>query len=117
MKIISSTQLPAMPVTVEGARGATIRELITAREGAPTFAMRLFEVAPGGSTPRHSHAWEHEVFVLDGEGQVMSPEGPAAIKGGDAVFVPPNEEHQFANTSRQPIRFLCLIPVEQQCCR
>ena len=117
MKVISSLSIPPSPVTQEGAKAATIRELITDREGAPTFAMRLFEVAPGGATPFHTHGCEHEVFVLEGEGQVKTREGPAAIKAGDAVFVPPNEEHQFANTGEQMMKFLCMIPVEQPCCR
>jgi mannose-6-phosphate isomerase-like protein (cupin superfamily) len=27
-----------------------------------------------------------------------------------AVFVPPNEVHQFRNTGSGPLKFLCLIP-------
>jgi len=117
MKHISSSAIPPKPVTQEGARATTIRELITDREGAPTFAMRLFEVAPGGATPRHAHPWEHEVFVLAGKGQVNVAEGPVAIEAGDAVLISPEEEHQFANAGEQVLRFLCLIPVKQPCCR
>lgn len=29
--------------------------VITVRDGAPNFALRLFEVDPNGNTPYHSH--------------------------------------------------------------
>ncbi len=117
MKVICSTTMPATPVATEGAKAATIRELITDRDGAPTFAMRLFEISPGGHTPRHSHNLEHEVFVLEGTGGVATPDGSAALKAGDAILIPPNEEHQFLNDGPATFRFLCIIPVNQACCR
>ncbi len=72
--------------------------------------MREFEVAPGGYTPRHSHDFEHEVFVLSGEGVVSEGDQEYKLTTGDVVFVQPNEVHQFRNTGTQPMRFLCLIP-------
>jgi quercetin dioxygenase-like cupin family protein len=117
MRTIHPNDIPAAPVTSEGAAKATIRELITADTGAPTFAMRLFEVEPGGHTPLHAHDWEHEVFILAGSGEVRGPEGAHPFAAGDAVFVPPGETHQFANTGPARLRFLCLIPVQQACCR
>jgi quercetin dioxygenase-like cupin family protein len=72
--------------------------------------MRQFEVAPGGHTPRHSHPYEHEIFVMEGEGQVIEGDQPHALKAGDVVFVQPDEVHQFRNTGRASLKFLCLIP-------
>ena len=54
-----------------GAQGCSIRWLVGEAEGAPNFAMRQFEVAVGGHTPKHSHPYEHEVFVLEGRGVVL----------------------------------------------
>ena len=113
MRIIQSTNIPPSPVTAEGAQATTIQELITDRDGAPTFVMRLFEVEPGGHTPFHTHDWEHEVFILDGSGQLVVASQSHPFTAGDAVFVAPNEEHQFLNSGSQTLRFLCLIPVEQ----
>lgn len=117
MKVTPSESIPLSEVAQEGAAGCRIRELITARDGAPTFAMRQFEVSPGGHTPYHSHPWEHEVFILEGTGHLESETGPRAFKAGDAVLVPPDELHSFRNDGSSPLRFLCLIPVEQRCCR
>jgi quercetin dioxygenase-like cupin family protein len=109
MHIVSSNQVVAEEVE-EGAHLTTIRWLITAKEGAPNFAMRLFELAPGGYTPYHSHSWEHEVFILDGTGEITTETDPRAIKQGDAILVLPDEKHQFRSTGPQPLRFICLIP-------
>ncbi len=64
----------------EGASKLRVRWLITKEMGAPNFAMRLFEMEPGGFSPLHSHDWEHEVFVLEGEGTVVSDKGETTLK-------------------------------------
>lgn len=117
MKVIPSSQIPFQPVTAEGAQGTSIKELITDRDGAPTFAMRLFEIAPGGNTPLHQHPWEHEVFILSGEGELRGQNEAYPFRAGDAVFVPPNAVHTFVNTGQKPLQLLCMIPVQQPCCR
>lgn len=94
----------------EGTSKLKMRWLITKEIGAKHFAMRLFEMAPGGHSPLHTHAWEHELFVLEGEGVAVGGAEERKIKLGDAVFVPPNEKHQFRNESKKTLRFLCLIP-------
>jgi quercetin dioxygenase-like cupin family protein len=110
MHIVPSTRVTAEEVIEEGAHLTTIRWLISEKEGAPNFAMRLFELEPGGYTPYHNHAWEHEVFILDGAGEITTETGPQAVTRGDAVLVLPDEKHQFRNTGSQPLRFICLIP-------
>ncbi len=97
-------------VDQEGAAGVKIRWIITKEDAAPNFAMREFELAPGGHTPYHTHDWEHEVFILEGEGVVASEAGEYELRPGVAVLIPPGEEHNFKNTGAGPLRFLCLVP-------
>ncbi len=92
--------------------GVLKREVITARDGAPNFCMRVFEVEPGSSTPDHSHPWEHEVFILAGQGVVRGEPGETAIGAGSVVFIAPGEQHCFINTGDQVLRFICLIPLQ-----
>jgi quercetin dioxygenase-like cupin family protein len=87
-----------------------VRWLLTKEIGAKNFAMRLFEMAPGGFSPLHKHPWEHEVFVLEGEGLVFDGQKALPLQAGDVAFVMPNEQHQFKNNSDKPFKFLCLIP-------
>jgi len=114
MRIIRSADVPPQPVQEQGARGASIRWLISRPEGAPNFAMRLFELHPGGSTPLHEHPWEHEVYLLAGSVEVVSGQGTSAASAGDAVLVLPGEQHQFRNAGQEVARFLCMIPLSEE---
>jgi quercetin dioxygenase-like cupin family protein len=91
--------------------GVRKRVLIGPKEGAPTFAVRLFSLAPGGHTPAHTHPYEHGVVVLRGQGEVLGADGPRSIGPGTAVFVRPREFHGFRNTGTEPLEFLCIVPV------
>ena len=98
---------------IEDAPGVRRRVVIGAEDGAPRFSMRLFEVKPGSSTPFHSHWWEHEVFILSGEGTVRGKDKEKAVSTGTAVFVAPDEEHCFVNTGKEMLRFICVIPITE----
>jgi quercetin dioxygenase-like cupin family protein len=87
-----------------------IRKLITKYIGANNFVMRLFEIEPEGNTPLHTHPWEHEVFILEGEGAVFNGVESSPFKTNDVVFIPPDERHQLKNTGKTLLKFLCLIP-------
>jgi quercetin dioxygenase-like cupin family protein len=110
MKVSHYEKVPQAAVTMEGSSGCQVRWLVDASQGAPNFAMREFEVSPGGYTPKHSHPYEHEVFVLSGQGMVLEGEVEHPLKAGDFVLVTPNEIHQFRNTGQVPLKFLCLVP-------
>ncbi len=110
MKIQNYESMKQQPVTMEGSAGCQVRWLIGQNEHAPNFAMRQFEVAVGGHTPKHFHPYEHEVFVLRGQGQIMENDQSRPINAGDCIYVAPDEIHQFRNTGNQPLEFLCLIP-------
>ena len=94
----------------EGAYKLKVRWLITKDMGAENFAMRLFEMEPSGYSPLHSHPWEHEVFILEGEGTVFGGGEERKFNAGDVIFIPPNEKHQFKNTGEKTVKFLCLVP-------
>ena len=117
MHVGSLQDVEGKAVTDPGASGVTIRVLMGDNVGAPTFATRHFEVAPGGHTPFHAHPWEHEVFVLTGKGKVLRKGGETEVGPGSYVYVPPDEEHAFANTGAGTFTFLCAIPATKVCLR
>lgn len=98
----------------EGTEGLRVRWLITKDIGAENFAMRLFEMEPGGHSPFHNHPWEHELFILEGEGLVVGEDKQTKLSPRTAVFVPPNEKHQFKNNSKKTLKFLCLVPYTKE---
>ncbi len=110
MKVVSTSAVPLQDVHMEGTKNCQVRWLLSRTDGAPNFAMRLFEIQPGGHTPLHNHPYEHEIFVLEGEGEVMEGENPRRIKSGDVVLVESDDIHQFRNTGSTTMKFLCLIP-------
>lgn len=116
MKAFHYAEVSPIEVTEEGASDVTIRWVINAEAGAENFAMRVFEIAPGGYTPRHVHPWEHEVFILEGKGQVLGGEEWVDFGPGHVIFVPPNEEHQFQNTGTETVKLLCLVPASAGGC-
>lgn len=112
--IVKAVQdVPATPVTEAGARGATIRWLFNSPDGVPTFAMRYFVVSPGGSTPRHAHPWEHEVFVLQGQCTAFCEGETRTVGSNHAIYIEPGAIHSFSNDGTEDLIFLCMIPLQQ----
>ncbi len=109
-KVAHFSEVEASEVVEAGAKGTKIRWLISKEDGAPNFAMRLFEVEPGGRTPLHSHPWEHEVFILDGKCKLVLGDEEKILEAGYAIYIPPNLKHTFLNAGERILRFLCLIP-------
>jgi quercetin dioxygenase-like cupin family protein len=110
MKVKHFTEIELEDVTMEGARKAKIRWLISRKDNAPNFAMRMFELEPGGFTPYHSHEWEHENFIVEGEGTLVTEEGEFPFKTGDVIYVEPYLKHNYKNSGDKTLKFLCLIP-------
>jgi quercetin dioxygenase-like cupin family protein len=110
METGSTRHVQLSPVDAEGAERVSMAWLLDAARGAPTFAMRLFGIEPGGCTPRHAHPWEHEVYVIGGSGRLWMGDRWAPLSKGSYVLVLPDEEHQFACGEGEEMRFLCMIP-------
>jgi quercetin dioxygenase-like cupin family protein len=110
MKVVNYRELPSKPYENDTAHNAKGRLLIGQADGAPNFAMRIFELAENGSTMHHSHPYEHEIFVHQGKGQVFENGQWIDIKAGDAVFIPGGQVHQLRNAGNEPFLFVCAVP-------
>jgi quercetin dioxygenase-like cupin family protein len=55
MKITPYAQVQATHFDRDPAKGIAARVVIGKNDGAENFWMRVFEIAPGGHTPRHTH--------------------------------------------------------------
>ena len=114
MQVIDPRDVKQQAMEMPEAEGVRMRVLVGPEQGAPTSVMRQFEIEPGGHTPLHSHAWEHQIFILSGEGELASADMRLPLVPGAAAVVPPGETHQFVNTGRDVMCFLCIIPAETQ---
>jgi quercetin dioxygenase-like cupin family protein len=110
MKIMPYSNAKANFFDGDQVKGVTGRVLVGQADGAEKFCMRVFEIASGGYTPKHSHDWEHEIFVHSGEGAVFNGGEWVRVSSGTALFIQPNEVHQIKNVGEGPFVFVCLIP-------
>jgi quercetin dioxygenase-like cupin family protein len=112
-KAVHYTDVPAQ-VFGDEAPGVTIRWVIDeTRDGAPNYALRVIEVAPGGHTPHHAHPYEHENYVMEGQGRVLLGDDWREVAPGSVIFVPAGLQHQYVNAGETPFRFLCGIPTQR----
>lgn len=109
MKVRNASEVETITVE-EGASGVEIQWMLDEDVGAPNFAMRRFRIESGGHTPFHAHPWEHEVYIMSGQGAVVAEGQEVPLKPDDAVLVAPDEEHQFRATGDGPLVLLCLVP-------
>lgn len=112
MYVISSKKREEVPLAVPGTEKATLRWLIDRNNGAKTYALRLFEIQPGGIVPLHQHPEEHEIYVISGKAEVLSSAGTLPARKDDAVFIPPNIPHGIDNRKGKDVfKFICAIPL------
>lgn len=94
-------------IPMEG--GAAIRWLITHRDGAPNFSMRLINVPAGQNTPFHSHNYEHEIYVIEGEMEATIGNEKFHASEDNFVYIPPNEHHGMR--AIRDLKIICVVPV------
>jgi quercetin dioxygenase-like cupin family protein len=108
--LLKDTASVAPQSTQEGIR---IRWLLTEKEGAPNFAMRVIEIDPGVVFEPHHHPYEHEIYVLEGRGVATTPAGDAgSLEPGKFLLVEPDEIHGYRNTGTTTLKFICVIPLQ-----
>ena len=110
MKIIHYTDAEPRTFDSEAVKGVTGRVVIGKADGADNFCMRFFEIAKNGHSPRHSHAWEHEIIIFSGTGEVLCEKKWIPVARGNVIFIAGNEDHQIRNAGDAPLVFACIIP-------
>ena len=114
MEIRNFEDVPNNPVDMEDAEHVKMRLLLSQDDGADNFVMRMFEIGPGGHTPLHAHDWEHEIYILDGQGVITFEGVDYSLIPGNTLLVPGGTMHQFKCTDPKVFRFLCIVPASAQ---
>ena len=94
---------------VPNTKGTMIRVLFSPEETL-TYAMRVFEMEPGGHIPAHKHPWEHEIFILEGKVKAKVGDKVFTLEPGTAIYIPPNIVHEYWNIGNSKAKFICTIP-------
>jgi len=95
---------------VDAGEGFSKRVLVGPDDGAPNLAIRRFELAPGGSVPKHTNEVEHEQYVLEGEYVVGIDGEEHTVAAGDSIFIPAGTVHWYRNDGDDPGTFICAVP-------
>ena len=110
MKIINYPSVIPTSFESDQVKGVAGRVVVGKNDGANNFCMRIFEIAPGGNTPKHVHPWEHEMFIHAGVGEIFGNNKWNPVRPGTIIFMPPNEKHQIRNTGKELLILACLVP-------
>jgi len=109
--VVNAEDVPVEDLRKRGAEKVKVRYLIDERHGSNRFALRIYTVEKDGCTPLDQHQYEHQVYVLNGEGLLRMHKNRSVsrpIRAGDTVFIPSNAVHQFTNEREEPLVFLCV---------
>ena len=106
----NKADVDARDMAGDGIEGVVKRVLVSPEEGWDGWVMRLFDVDPGGHTPKHAHDWPHINFVAAGRGVLCLDGADHALEAGSYAYVPAGDEHQFRAAADEPLSFVCIVP-------
>lgn len=112
MFISHVNSIEKIPLSGDALKNVSKQRAIGPEEGWDSHVMRVFTLAAGGHTPRHTHPWPHINYVLQGKGVLYHEGEETVITGGSVACVPPGTEHQFKNGSEENLVFICIVPKE-----
>lgn len=104
--------LESVTMTHPEIKEATLKVLVSPKEGWDGYVMRLVEVGAFGYTPKHSHPWPHINYMIEGDGELLIDGEIHPVTTGSFAFVEGNKIHQFRNAGSDPFKFICIVPEE-----
>lgn len=93
-----ATVIPFADIPVFTLNGNSLQGLATSSRGVETHEVWRSSVAPGGSTPVHTHSSEEVFVILTGEGVVRVGDAVHPFKAPCTIVAPAGVEHQVTNT-------------------
>ncbi|MFA5537342.1 MAG: cupin domain-containing protein [Bacillota bacterium] len=105
-------ELEGIKLEGENLAGVIKKVLISPQNGWEGWVMRVFEIEPGGYTPKHIHNWPHINWIIEGKGTLLLDDKLNKIEGGSFAYVPNNVPHQFKNEGDNKLSFICIVPLE-----
>jgi mannose-6-phosphate isomerase-like protein (cupin superfamily) len=91
------------------ADGSTIRELLAHRNSSiRKQSLAEARLAPGAATTPHHHAATEEIYyILSGTAVMTIEQESRPVEPGDAIAIPPGQQHTIRNTGSDELVFLC----------
>lgn len=89
-----------------GLKGVFLKWLIDEKFGAAHHRLLFIEYLPGVAIGLHDHAYEEAYFILSGEVEATLDGKKYVAQAGDVLWTGVGCVHAFANTGREPVRWL-----------
>jgi quercetin dioxygenase-like cupin family protein len=103
---VARVDSPALPHI--GLVGDTYTITVAGKETNDRFCVIDMHIPPGGGPPPHRHDFEETFILLEGEMEVTFRGENSTVRAGDTINVPSNAPHQFHNSSKNPVRMICI---------
>lgn len=88
----------------------TKQVLVGPKQGWDSHVMRLFTLKQGGKAPHHAHPWQHIIYALEGEGNLMMDGKDYPLHPHTTAYVPQDIIHQISNAGEGNFVFICIVP-------
>jgi quercetin dioxygenase-like cupin family protein len=89
-----------------GLKGVFLKWLIDEKFGARHHRLLFIEYLPGVAIGLHDHTYEEAYFILSGEVEATMDGSKYKARAGDVLWTGVGCVHAFANTGREPVRWL-----------
>lgn len=93
-------------IVAGGLKGVFLKWLIDEKFGARHHRLLFIEYLPGVSIGLHDHTYEEAYFILSGEVEATMDGEQYLARAGDVLWTGVGCVHAFANTGREPVRWL-----------
>ncbi|MGH9255456.1 MAG: cupin domain-containing protein [Vicinamibacterales bacterium] len=93
-------------IVAGGLKGVFLKWLIDEQFGSRHHRLLFIEYLPGVSIGLHDHTYEEAYFVLSGEIEATMDGKRYLAHSGDVLWTGVGCVHAFANTGREPVRWL-----------
>ena len=112
MPILRKSEMKQIKLESPELKNVTKNTAISPEQGWDGWVMRIFTLGAEGFTPKHTHAWEHINYVVEGTGTLFLEGKENPVAAGDTAYIPAGTPHQFKNTGSGNLSFICIVPEE-----
>ena len=103
-----------VPERRAGNDSAAVREVIDARDGCELFTLRTLRAVVGHSIARTTGESAELLFVVSGEGTLVTSDGEHRLEPETGVLLRPDERYEFANGGPEDVYVVSVALHEPQ---
>jgi len=83
--------------------------MLLPRDITECIEIPLVRIKKGGSTPKHAHHEEEQVyFILEGKALLRIEDEEKEVEGGTICYIPRHSEHEIVCISDEDLVYICV---------